>query len=47
MKVWLEIVVRIYDTFDNNFGIKNELMKYLKEISWLRSENLDLLRTEL
>ena len=26
-----EIVVWIYDTFDNNFGIENDFAKYLKE----------------
>ena len=38
MKDWLEIVVRIYDTFDNNFGIKKYLTKYLEEISWSCSD---------
>ena len=30
----LEIVVWIYDTFDENFGIENDFEKYLKEYSW-------------
>ena len=37
-KVPLEIVVWIYDTFDNNFVIKNDLTTYLKESCWLCSK---------
>ena len=29
-----EIVVWIFDTFDNNFGIKDDFIKYLKESCW-------------
>ena len=31
LHVPLEIVVWIYDTFDNNFGIDNDFTKYLNE----------------
>ena len=31
LRVTLEIVVRLFDTFDNNFEIKNYFTKYLKE----------------
>ena len=34
LSIPLEIVVWIYDTFDNNFWIKNYFSKYLKEICW-------------
>ena len=30
----MEIVVWIYDTFDDNFEIENDLEKYMKEYSW-------------
>ena len=39
LKVALEIVVYIYDTFDNKLGVKNDFTKYSKEslleVSWL------------
>ena len=35
LRVHSEIVVWIYDTFDNNFEIKNDFTKYLKESCWL------------
>ena len=31
LRVPLEIVVCIYDTFDNNFGSGKDIIKYLKE----------------
>ena len=34
----LEIVVWIYDTFDNNFGIQNDFTKDLMESCWHYSE---------
>ena len=36
--VTLAIVVFISDTFDNNFGVKNDSTKYLKESCWYCSE---------
>ena len=30
----LEIVVWIFNTFDNNLGINNDFTKYFKESSW-------------
>ena len=33
-RVPLEIVFWNFDTFDNNFGIENNLTKYLKESFW-------------
>ena len=32
------MVVLINDTFDNNFGVKNDFTKYLKESCWYCSE---------
>ena len=34
LKVSPETVVWNYGIFDNNFGIKNDFTKYLKESSW-------------
>ena len=31
LRVTLEIVVRIFDTSDNNLGIKNDFTKYFKK----------------
>ena len=30
----LEMVVWIFDAFDNNWEMKNDFTKYLKEIGW-------------
>ena len=38
MGVPLATVVLICDTFDNNFGFKNDFAKYLKESCWYCSE---------
>ena len=34
MPCYCEIVVWIYDIYDNNFGIRYYFMKYLKERCW-------------
>ena len=38
LRVTLEIVFCIYETFHNNFEIKNDFTKYLKESCWLCSD---------
>ena len=38
LRVSPEIVVWIFNTFDKNFGIKNDFTKYLKESCWLCSD---------
>ena len=38
LRVPIEIVLRIIDTFNANFGIRNDFTKLLKERCWLCSE---------
>ena len=37
LKGTLEIVIIIFDTFDNNLQIKNDFTKYLKKSCWYNS----------
>ena len=38
LKDLMKIVVWIYGSFDNNFGLKKDFTKYLKESCWLSSK---------